>query len=246
MYFSADRIVADRPAGAPLQIGVFRMVAESRSAGARVGGDFFAFQAHGPKRLILMIGDACGRGREGARLLPSLLPRLEELSLVLAPPSRLLEALNRRAVEELPGDRFVTGTVVELDAQAGVLTVANAGHVPTLLRKALGEVQLIGRASGPPLGILRESRYVDERHEFHAGDVVVFMTDGALEAIETDLMAMGTLIALVAKAPATSAGVHSALRAKLDHQAEQGLDDMTLLSIELNDDLGSRSFARGP
>jgi hypothetical protein len=62
----------------------------------------------------------------------------------------------------------------------------------------------------------------------------VFMTDGILEVVETDLAKMPTLRALVAKAPAGSRGVHRFLMDNVNDCARQGsADDMTLLSLEI-------------
>lgn len=215
-------------------LGAFRMLAECRAAEGDAGGDFFAVRLHGPQRLALVIGDACGRGQEGARLLPGVLSHLEELMVSPVRPGRLLQNLNRGLMGHLSSDRFVTGAAFEIDGQAGTLTVANAGHVPALLRRASGEVKIVGRASGPPLGILEESSYFDETCEFGSGDVLVLMTDGMLEAVETDLQGMPTLIGLVQQGLGNSGAVHRRLMTRvMAQQAERDPDDMMLLSLEL-------------
>lgn len=215
-------------------LGSFRMLAECRAAQGSVGGDFFALRLHGPHRLAVVIGDACGHGQEGARLLPGVLSHIEELVASPVRPSHLLQNLNRGLLGHLSSDRFVTGAAFEIDAQAGTLTIANAGHVPALLRRASGEVRIVGRASGPPLGVLEESRYFDETCELGSGDVMVLMTDGILEAVETDLQGMPTLIALLAQGLGSSGAVHRRLLAQLTAQrSERDPDDMTLISLEL-------------
>jgi serine phosphatase RsbU (regulator of sigma subunit) len=201
--------------------------------GGPVGGDFYAFDLRDAKRLAIVVGDACGRGSDGARLLPSLVQRLEALS-GYSQPSHLLEELNRRIVLEMPSDRFVTGAAFYFDAEAGLLTVANAGHVPAILRDARGHVSVIGRASGPPLGMFKHCSYTDLSYRIGKDDVVIIMTDGILEVVETDLAEMPTLIALVAEAPAGSRGVHRSLMDNVQvHSRGRRMDDMTLLSLEV-------------
>ncbi len=227
-------MVVNPKTGSGWEHGAFRILAESRSAGGSIGGDFCAFRLRGPKRLAVVIGDACGRGPEGAKLLPHILPVLDELSRSLSRPRLLLEALNRQLVGRLASDRFVTGAVLELDAETGTLTIANAGHVPAMLRNAAGEVVVVGRASGPPLGILADCSYVDESYPLALGDVIVFMTDGVLEAIETDLTAMSRLAAVMGQLPGGGRDVHRRLLASLPtNPPEKRADDMTLLSMEL-------------
>jgi len=216
------------------ELGSFQLVAESRPAASPVGGDFYAFEARDANRLTLVIGDACGRGKEGAELLPGVLRILEQLSPVTTRPSRLLEELNRRVVGEMPSDRFVTAAAFEFDAKAGTLTVANAGHVPAILRDARGKVHVIGRASGAPLGVFPQCRYSDQRYRMRKNDVIVFMTDGIVEAVETDLATMPRLTSFVAQAPAGHQGVHRSLLENVDRFApEQFEDDMTLVSLEV-------------
>jgi serine phosphatase RsbU (regulator of sigma subunit) len=234
VQFSANTLVASPPPEPLWDLGAFRLSAESRFASGRIGGDFYAFEQRDAKHLAIVIGDACGRGSEGARLLSGVLPGLEELARCTNRPSRLLKELNRRIIGEMPSDRFVTGAAFEFDAEAGTLTVANAGHVPAILRSARGKVNVIGRASGPPLGVFSDASYTDQRYRIGKDDVVVFMTDGILELVETDLAEMQTLMALVAEAPAGSRGVHRFLLANVDGRVEERTaDDMTLLSLEV-------------
>lgn len=227
-------MVVNSSCGRAWNLGSFRILAESRNAGGGVGGDFYAFRLREPKRLAVVIGDACGRGSEGAELLPHVLPDLDSLATAVDRPSELLAALNRRLVGRITSDRFVTGAVLELDAARGNVTIANAGHVPAMLRTSAGEVSLIGRASGPPLGIVPDCVYEDESYALSAGDVIVFMTDGVLEAVETDLMCMSKLAAVVAREPGSIRDVHLRLLATLPtYPPERRADDMTLLSLEL-------------
>jgi len=209
------------------------MLAESRTAGGLKGGDFYTFSLRAPTRLAVVIGDACGRGPDGAALVPSVLPIIDSLLVSDMPPGRLLTEVNRALVGKLPCDRFVTAAAFELDASAGVLAAACAGHVPMLLRSVAG-VRALGTASGPPLGMLEECTYTNETHELHAGDVGIFMTDGLLEALETDLVSMATLRDILAEAPAGNRAVHRFLLAQLDRAtAKDRADDALLLSLEV-------------
>jgi|GEM_PF-3578144 len=235
VHFSANPLRPSLPpAGPKFQLGAFQLLADCRFAGGRVGGDFYAFEQRDAKRLVLVVGDACGRDSEAAKLLPSVFSRLEDLWHATNRPARLLEELNRRIVAEMPSDRFVTGAVYEFDAVAGTLRIANAGHVPAILRSARGGVSVIGEASGPPLGVFGDCVYQDKRYRIRKDDVVVFMTDGVLESVETDLAKMPTLLALVAEAPAGSPGIHRFLLENVEDQARyRQPDDRTLLSLQV-------------
>jgi serine phosphatase RsbU (regulator of sigma subunit) len=231
----ASTLLVNPPLRAALDLGVFRVLAERRAAEKDGCGDFFAFRQRGPKRLAAVIGDACGHGQEAAKLLPGVLRRLEEVGGGVERPSEVLSYLNRGLAGELSSDRFVTLTALEIDAQAKTLAVANAGHVPAFLRRACGEVQIVGHASGPPLGILDEATYFEETYAIDSGDVLVLMTDGVLEAVETDLTGMPRMAALVGQGAGSGGAVYGRLLEQLAARLEQRApdDDMTLLSLEL-------------
>jgi serine phosphatase RsbU (regulator of sigma subunit) len=135
----------------------------------------------------------------------------------------------------MPSDRFITGTALEIDARTGMLTIANAGHVPAVLRTRCGRVTVIGHASGPPLGLVERSQYRDDSFCVQRGDLIVFMTDGVLEAVERDLSRMSTLRELVANAPAGGNAVQRSLLTEFERsQMVKHLDDdATLLSLEI-------------
>jgi sigma-B regulation protein RsbU (phosphoserine phosphatase) len=57
----------------------------------------------------------------------------------------------------------------------------NAGHLPILILRSDGSVEHID-ASGPPLGILSNSDYAQTQMEMQAGDSIVMLTDGLIDA----------------------------------------------------------------
>jgi serine phosphatase RsbU (regulator of sigma subunit) len=212
------------------QLGGFRVVAECHAANAERGGDFYCASPGKQGRLAVVIGDACGHGAEGAKVLGTLLPAVRSFVDYGMGPARLLTELNRRVCSELPDDRFVTAAAFELDSDAGWIEASNAGHVPALIRRANGGVSLVGRASGPALGLVSGAKYEEERVPLYQGDLIVFMTDGIVEAIENDLVDMRHLRQLIQLAP--DGRVHSSVGRVL-RDVERSTDDRTLISIEV-------------
>lgn len=210
-------------------LGGFQMLAEGRGADGE-SGDFFAFRLSEPNRLAVVIGDVCGHGRDVSAHLRRVAERFE--SLPPGGPAQFLMELNRELVGQLAMDRFVTSAAFEVDRRARTLTVANAGHVPAILRRADGTATIVGRASGPPLGILEHPRYFEETASFAEGDVIVLMTDGIVEAVETDLTEMPKLLALTAQSVGSGRAIHQHLLGSLSKEVREP-DDMTLLSLEL-------------
>lgn len=216
------------------RLGSFRIVAECHGVNAYRGGDFYCASLGEAGRLAVVIGDACGHGAEGARLVSRLLPDVLRLAAPGTGPGRLLGTFNRCLAGRIPLDRFITAAAVEIDPALRQVTIANAGHVPVLVRRANGDVTLIGRTSAPALGLLDHCIYPEERHALAPGDVLVFMTDGILEAIESDLVGMTTLCGVLSRAPAGSRAVHDCILERLRACcASRPVDDQTLVSVEL-------------
>jgi serine phosphatase RsbU (regulator of sigma subunit) len=197
------------------------------------GGDFFTLAVRAPGHIGVTIGDACGRGADGEAQLARVLPEVRRLAVSGASPAELLTELNRTVAEQLPLDRFVTAAAFEFNMRAGVLTVANAAHVPAIIRRGWGRhVSVVGRPSGMPLGIDERTIYLDEHHELNVGDVIVLMTDGVLEAVESDLLSMTTLKRLLGEAEEGAADVHKFLLRKCEECTRGNrVDDMTLMAL---------------
>jgi serine phosphatase RsbU (regulator of sigma subunit) len=210
----------------------FRVAAERRSVAGARGGDFYILVARAPGRIGIVIGDACGNGADGEAQLSSILPRARELVRCGISPARLLRELNRVAVRDLPLDRFVTAVALELDVEDGTFTAASAAHVPPLVRRA-ENVMVACSHAGRPLGFSVSSTYVDEQMELAEGDLVVLMTDGILEAIETDLLAMSTSRKLFAAATEGARGVHRLFLRQVEERTNgPRTDDMTFVAVE--------------
>ena len=222
------------------------MSAERRGAGGTVGGgDFYTLAVRAPGHIGVVIGDACGRGADGEAQLSRILPKVHQLALSRASPAALLTELNRTVAADLPIDRFVTAAAFEFDIRAGVLTVANAAHVPAIVRRARDRhVSVIGRASGAPLGIAEGTTYLDERYELNRGDVIVLMTDGVLEAVESDLLSMSTLRRFLAEASEGAGRVHRFFLRKFEEcTTGKPADDMTLIVLEAASESISERFS---
>ncbi len=217
----------------PSGLSGFHVSAERRGAGGTFGGDFYTLAMRAPGHIGVVIGDASGRASDAETQLSRIFPKVCELAVSGLSPARLLAELNRTVGVELGLDRFVTAAAFEIDTRTGVLTVANAAHVPAMVRRH-GHVSVIGRPSGAPLGFSRSSRYVDERHQIVRGDVIVLMTDGVLEAIEGNLVTMSTLRRLFAQATEGAGGAHRSLLSRFEAcTAGAREDDMTLVALEM-------------
>jgi serine phosphatase RsbU (regulator of sigma subunit) len=222
----------------PTAVNGFRVATEYRPA-YDVGGDFYDVLTTGPGQLVAVIGDVAGKGVAGALMMSRISSEIRRLvGSTDVTPRELLTELNESFSMLGVDDSFVTCACVKLDRSTRRLTVANAGHVLPLVRRASGAVMPLGRASGPPVGMLPAQSYTDDVFPLDVGDIVLLMTDGVLDALhrEDDQLGLWSVIDLLAKAPRDLEEINRRI-VSLVHQRTGGdfPDDLTLLGLEVRD-----------
>ncbi len=223
----------------PTAVNGFRFATEYRPA-FDVGGDFYDVLTTGPGQLVAVIGDVAGKGVAGALMMSRISSEIRRLvghSAELS-PRELLTQLNESFSALGVDDSFVTTCCVKLDKQARRLTVANAGHVLPLVRRVSGAVMPLGRASGPPVGMLPAQSYADDVFPLDVGDIVLLMTDGVLDALhrDDDQLGLWSIIDLLAKAPRDLDEINRRIVSLVQQRTGGSCpDDLTLLALEVRE-----------
>jgi sigma-B regulation protein RsbU (phosphoserine phosphatase) len=96
-------------------------------------------------------------------------------------PSDFLQFANDVVVGEIAPGKFITMIYLVIDAPAGEVAAAGAGHPPPRIVDAEGNVRPL-EAQGLVLGVERGQEYDEVRARFEVGDAVVLYTDGVIEA----------------------------------------------------------------
>jgi serine phosphatase RsbU (regulator of sigma subunit) len=219
----------------PAAIGKFRLATVYRPA-FQVGGDFYDVVDAAPGQVIAMIGDVSGKGVSGALMMSRVSQEMRRLACQIADPHLVMEQLNDALGQQICDDTFVTAACARFDSTQRTLTVANAGHVVPLVRRPSGEVISFGDPSGPPVAMLPKQTYVDETMQLEPGDIVLFMTDGVLDALHSqdDPLGISTLRDLVSRMPPDIEDINRRIVAAVDARSSGArADDITLLSIEV-------------
>src|SRR5262249_49122090 len=115
------------------------------------------------------------------------------------------------------------------------LLVANAGHIPLIVRRATGEVFTFAPPSGTPLGML-PCDYTDEELTLEPMDIVLLMTDGLVEALDrpSDRMGMHLLLGVVKSGPQHPKLISERILAAVNKMTgTKLLDDVTLVALQL-------------
>lgn len=150
-----------------------------------VGGDYFDFLAANGA-LFAVVADVMGKGLKAAFLMLGLRSTLRSIVRLKADHRAILEHLNAVVGEDLRRNgAFATLCLGTIYAGKGRVVLTNAGHCPPLLvRDGRGTFLpcrgvALGLLGGPPPA---ETLSLD----LAAGDVLLFYTDGLVEARSSD------------------------------------------------------------
>ncbi len=143
-----------------------------------VGGDFYDFISFDDGRLGLVIGDVTDKGVPAALVMATTRSVLRTVAQRLLSPGNVLERVNNILCSE--PKMFVTCLYAILDPASGQLLYANAGHDLPYWRHSSGVSEL--RATGMPLGLMPEMSYEEKQVILAPGDLVLFHSDGLVEA----------------------------------------------------------------
>jgi hypothetical protein len=150
----------------------------------QVGGDFFQVIPLSGSQTLVVIGDVSGKGLGAAMIVSMLIGMLRTLSGLTADPSQILVELNSMLFAHKHSG-FVTCLAVRLDP-AGMVTVANAGHLPPWLNGV--ELAFAGSI---PLGVLESVTPEQTALEMRSGDRLTLLTDGVVEARDSQGVLFG-------------------------------------------------------
>ncbi|HEX4966625.1 MAG TPA: PP2C family protein-serine/threonine phosphatase [Thermoanaerobaculia bacterium] len=147
-----------------------------------VGGDYYDYFRLSPTKLALVIGDVSGHGLASGLLLSGVRSSLYLLEPSLGAPIPVFEKLNHMVRRTTDRRTYMTLLCAVLDRKEGTLAVTNAGHLPVLRYDSKGcRFDEIGQGA-PPLGTFLQARYTEDRQPVETGDLLIFYTDGLVEA----------------------------------------------------------------
>jgi serine phosphatase RsbU (regulator of sigma subunit) len=169
------------PKEMPLTQGVD--IAVRYSPMTEVAGDFYDFLVLDSSRLGLLVADVSGHGVPAALVASMVKVGFGVQRSHASDPSRVLAGLNQVLYGQLDG-QFVTAGYLYIDTERNKLRYAGAAHPPLLrCNRATGKVEAL-EENGLMLGPFPEPRYQNVEIEFNAGERIVLVTDGILEAAD--------------------------------------------------------------
>ncbi|MBK8900572.1 MAG: PP2C family protein-serine/threonine phosphatase [Anaerolineaceae bacterium] len=209
-------------------------------------GDFYDVFSLGSGRLGLVVADVADKGLGAAFYMALSLTLLRTYAVESAIRygrtyhtriGEVLEAINKRLIQDTNGETFVTLFYGVLDLRSGKLWYANAGHNPPfVIRRDKRRSPLLLKGTGMALGVFEYQRWRRRSLTLEEGDLLVAYSDGLTEAMneERELWGEARLIQAIGHHRATAV---EALQEQLLAQVYDFMggapqhDDITLLLV---------------
>ena len=187
----AQKIQQGLVAKVPPALGDFDIAGTSHSA-VETGGDYFDFFPLLDSCQGIVIADASGHGLGPALLITETRAYLRAFALTSEDIGRIVALLNRRLVEDVGYDNFVTLFLARLDPHTRSFLYTSAGHPSGCILDGSGRVKELLKSTGPPLGIMADADFpIAPALILQSGDLVLLLTDGLVEARAPDGTAFG-------------------------------------------------------
>jgi len=148
---------------------------------SEVGGDYYDFIPIVENQVGLAVADVSGKGIPAALVMAAFRASLKAEIRNNYAIRTIMAKTNSLMHESIEAGNYVTAFYGVLDSQKKVFTFSNAGHNPPLVRHADSRREYLTKG-GVALGIFADSTYKEKPYPLHAGDVLVFYTDGVTEA----------------------------------------------------------------
>ncbi len=149
----------------------------------QVAGDLYDYFPLPDGRLAFFIGDVSGKGMPAALFMVAVRTLCRHLVKEGGTVAQTLTRLNSALADDNPSCMFVTLIHGMYDTATGTVHFISAGHPGPLLRRADGTIEEVSVPAGRLLGYDTGHLSMREVHlGLDPGDMLVFVTDGLLEA----------------------------------------------------------------
>ena len=149
-----------------------------------VGGDFYDFYMPKKNTLHFLVADVSGKGIPAAMFMMRAKTELRSLTEAGQPIADVFTGGNKALCEGNDAGMFVTAWQGGLDLETGLVSFANAGHNPPLVRHGNGKFEYLRSRAGFVLAGMDSVRYRAQELQLAPGDIVFLYTDGVTEATD--------------------------------------------------------------
>ena len=147
----------------------------------QVGGDFYDYLTVANGQTAIAVADAAGKGLRGAMNAVLTNGMLYEVSRFKSKADVILSDLNSGLAPRMYGPSFIALNLAILDETTKQIDYANGGQPYPVLKRGNDIIEI--ENSDLPLGSMRTVEYESATFDLSEGDVLIFHTDGLIEAL---------------------------------------------------------------
>lgn len=198
-----------------------------------VSGDSYAMVQLPGGRLVFMLSDGMGSGPAAAAESAAALALLKQLLQAGFGGEPAIRTVNSVLMQRSREESFATVDMLQLDLYAGEAKIIKIGAAPSfwVRRDAVYTV----RSSTPPVGIVDQVTVFAEDKKIAAGDLLVMVTDGIIDAHRDtggdDEWVAGVLEEIIDLPPGEVADL--VVKLALGGSGSRAADDMTVLAVRV-------------
>jgi serine phosphatase RsbU (regulator of sigma subunit) len=204
------------------------------------GGDYYDYIHMPDGTLVLVVGDVSGHGFGPALLMASARAYLHALTRIHSDTDKILSVANELVASDTSDADFITLIVARLDPARRSFNYASAGHEICYLFDNQGRVKTSLESTGPPLGVILNTEFASSVDvPLEAGDMILLLTDGIVEAESAEGLPFGRerTIDIVRKHRRKPASeildhIHRSVRKHIGPQTAE-IDDITATIVKV-------------
>ena len=211
-------------------------IAGMSAPATQVGGDFYDYLNVANGHTAIAVADAAGKGLRGAMNAVLTNGMLHEVARFRSGADAILTDLNAGLAPRLYGHSFIALNLAIFNAADKRIDYANGGQPYPILKRGSQIIEI--ESSDLPLGSMKSVQYESIAFELAESDVLIFHSDGLIEALNAEEEMYGTerLKALVSEMPSEYTAEEVIQHIVEDvhrfvEEAEQ-YDDLTLVVIK--------------
>lgn len=204
-----------------------------------VGGDFYDYYFVDEETLAFLVADVSGKGIPAAMFMMTAKTLLKSYAETGMSVEKVFIHANEELCEGNDTGMFVTAWMGLLNTKTGLITFANAGHNPPLVKHADGTFTYLKTRPGLVLAGMEGIRYRKCEVQLEPGDIIYLYTDGVTEAVNVneELYGEERLLAILnANADANTKTICEEVKVNVDAFAGEApqFDDITMVCLKYN------------
>ena len=156
----------------------------------QVGGDFYDYLPLANGDIAIAVADAAGKGLRGAMNAVLTNGMLHEVARFRSDADAILTDLNAGLAPRMYGLSFIALNLAILNTSERRIDYANGGQPYPLLKRGTEIIEI--ENSDLPLGSMKSIRYESTAFNLAEGDILIFHSDGLIEALNPHEEMYGT------------------------------------------------------